>query len=148
MKINKNIFKLFKRKHFMFLFIFTLGIGVLLYQIYINSIQTSIIEGLALDDPGSKMSNILTMFSSFFQNKCLTGCVRLDNVDKTKCTQKIDETNNKIYECPWECNTKKFEENLKNKPELAQQLSTATRCSPDTEKKDCGSCVPNRVFSI
>ena len=37
--------------------------------------------------------------------------------------------------------------NLKNKPELAQQLSASPKCSADTEKKDCGSCVPNRVFS-
>lgn len=148
MKYNKVNLKLFKSKYFLFLFIFTLGVGVLLYQIYINSIQTSIIEGLSLDESNPKMSNIITMFSSFFQNKCLTGCVRLDNVNKTKCQQKRDENNNKIYDCPWVCDNKKFDENLKTNPELAQQLSSSTRCSPDTEKRDCGSCVPNRVFTV
>ena len=43
---------------------------------------------------------------------------------------------------------KKFDENLKNKPELAQQLSASPKCSADAEKKDCGSCVPNRVFTV
>lgn len=146
MKLNKNNLKLFKSKHFIFLFIFTLGVGVLLYQVYVNAIQTSIIEGL--DNSETKISNILTMFSSFFQNKCLRGCVRLDNVNKTKCEQKRDESNNKIYECPWVCDNKKFDENLKNKPELAQQLSASPKCSADAEKKDCGSCVPNRVFTV
>ena len=148
MKFNKVNLKLFQSKSVLFLFIFTLGIGVLLYQIYINSIQTSIIEGLSLDESNPKTSNLLTMFSSFFQNKCLTGCVRLDNVNKTKCQQKRDENNNKIYDCPWVCDNKKFDENLKTKPDLAQQLSSSSRCSADTEKRDCGSCVPNRVFTV
>jgi hypothetical protein len=148
MTVNKVNLKLFKSKSFLFLLIFTLGVGVLLYQIYINSIQSSIIEGLSLDDSNPQTSNIITMFSSFFQNKCLTGCVRDDNVDTLKCQQKRDENNDKIYECPWVCDTKKFDEDLKTKPELAQQLSSSTRCSADTEKRDCGSCVPNRVFTV
>ena len=148
MTVNKVNLKLFKSKSFLFLLIFTLGVGVLLYQIYINSIQSSIIEGLSLDDSNPQTSNLITMFSSFFENKCLTGCVRLDNVDTKKCQQKRDENNDKIYECPWVCDTKKFDEDLKTKPELAQQLSSSTRCSADTEKRDCGSCVPNRVFTV
>jgi hypothetical protein len=148
MKFNKINLKLFQSKSVLFLFIFTLGIGVLLYQIYINSIQTSIIEALSLDESNPKMSNLITMFSSFFQNKCLTGCVRLDNVNKTKCQQKKDENNNKIYDCPWVCDNKKFDEDLKTKPSLARDLSSSTRCSADTEKRDCGSCVPNRVFTV
>jgi hypothetical protein len=148
MKFNKINLKLFKSKSFLFLFIFTLGVGVLLYQIYINSIQSSIIEGLSLDDSNPKMSNMLAMFSSFFQDKCLTGCVRLDNVNKTKCKQEKDESNNKIYDCPWVCDNKKFDENLKTKPDLALQLSSSARCSADTEKRDCGSCVPNRIFTV
>ena len=145
MKFNKVTLKLFKSKHFLFLFIFTLGIGVLLYQIYINSIQTSIIEGL--DNSKPNMPNILTMFSSFFQNKCLMGCVRLDSVDKARCTQTTDENDNKIYDCPWACDNKKFNENLKNNPDLARELSSSDKCSVKTETKDCGSCVPNRVFN-
>ena len=89
MKFNKINLKLFKSKRFLFLFIFTLGIGILLYQMYVNTIQTSIIEGLGLDDSNPQMSNILTMFSGFFQKKCLTGCVRLDNVEKKKCEKKM-----------------------------------------------------------
>ena len=61
MKINKNTLKLFKSKYFIFLLIFTLGVGVLLYQVYINTIQSSIIEGLANSE--TKFSNIMTMFS-------------------------------------------------------------------------------------
>ena len=148
MTVNKVNLKLFKSKSFLFLLIFTLGVGVLLYQIYINSIQSSIIEGLSLDDSNPQTSNLITLFSSFFENKCLTGCVRLDNVDTKKCQQKRDENNDKIYECPWVCDTKKFDEDLQTKPELAQQLSSSTRCSADTEKRDCGSCVPNRVFTV
>ena len=147
-KINKINLNLFKNKSFLFLSIFTLGIGILLYQIYVNSIQTSLIEGLSLDDSNTKMSNMLAMFSGFFQKKCLTGCVRLDNVDKTRCTQKIDENNNKIYDCPWACDNKKFNENLKTKPDLAVQLSSSDRCAVETETTDCGSCVPNRVFTV
>jgi hypothetical protein len=146
MKLNKNNLKLFKSKYFIFLLIFTLGVGVLLYQIYINAIQTSIIEGL--ENSETKLSNLLNAFSGFFQNKCLRGCVRPDNIDKSKCEQKIDESNTKIYECPWMCDNKKFDENLKNNPELAQQLSASPKCSADTEQKDCGSCVPNRVFTV
>jgi hypothetical protein len=147
MKIDKINLKLSKSKYFLFLFIFTLGISVLLYQMYINAFQTSIIEGFGLDFSDSKMENILTAFSGLFQNKCLTGCARLDSVDKTVCNQKIDKNNGKIYECPWVCNVKKFEEDLKKNTELAQQLSGSARCTRETEKKDCGSCVPNRTFS-
>jgi hypothetical protein len=147
MKFNKNSLTLFKSKYFLFLIIFTLGIGVLLYQIYVNAIQTSVIEGLNFDDSG-RNSKLLSIFSGFFQNKCLTGCVRLDNVNKNKCEKKTDETNNKVYECPWECDNKKFDNNLKTKPELAKQLAASPRCSTETEKRDCGSCVPNRVFSV
>jgi hypothetical protein len=147
MKFNKNSLNLFKSKYFLFLIIFTLGIGILLYQVYVNSIQTSIIEGLNFDDSG-RNSQLLSIFSGFFRSKCLTGCVRLDNVKKNKCEQKKDESNNKVYECPWECDNKKFNENLKNNPNLAKSLSNAPRCSPETEEADCGSCVPNRVFSV
>jgi hypothetical protein len=149
MKFNKVNLKLFKSKHFLFLFIFALGVGVLLYQIYVNSIQTSIIEGLGLglDDSNTQMSNILTMFSGFFQKKCLVGCVRLDGLDKKRCSQTRDENNKKKYECPWICDNKKFNENLKNNPDLARDLSSSDKCSVETETKDCGSCVPNRVFN-
>ena len=68
MKLNKNNLKIFKSKYFIFLIIFTLGVGVLLYQVYVKTIQTSVIEGLANSE--TKFSNIMTMFSSFFQNKC------------------------------------------------------------------------------
>lgn len=44
--------------------------------------------------------------------------------------------------------TKKFEKDLQSKPQLKQQLSASQRCSPETEQRDCGSCVPNRVFSV
>ena len=65
MKLIKNNLKIFKSKYFIFLIIFTLGVGVLLYQVYVNTIQTSVIEGLANSE--TKISNIMTMFSSFFQ---------------------------------------------------------------------------------
>jgi hypothetical protein len=148
MNLNKTNSKIFKNKYFLFLFIFTFGIGILLYQVYVNSIQSSIIEGLNVDTSNPSVSNLLSKFSNLFQNKCLTGCVRLDSVDKTKCEQKIDESNTRVYDCPWVCDTKKFENNLKNNPQLAQQLSASQRCSPETEKRDCGNCVPNRVFSV
>lgn len=148
-KINSNIFK---SKYFLFLFIFTFGVGILLYQIYVNSIHTSLIEGLSLnvdlDTSNPRISSLLSRFSGFFQKQCLTGCVRLDNVDKKKCEQSVDESGTTIYDCPWVCDTKKFENNLKNNPRLANELSSYQRCSPDTEKRDCGSCVPNRVFTV
>jgi len=148
MNFNKTKSKLFKNKYFLFLFIIIIGICILLYQLYVNSIQTSIIEGLSLDTSNPTVSSLLDRFSGFFQNKCLTGCVRLDNVDKTKCQEKKDESNSSVYECPWVCDTTTFENNLKNNPQLAQQLSAAQRCSPETEQRDCGSCTPNRVFSV
>ena len=148
MNFNKTKSKLFKNKYFLFLFIIIIGICILLYQLYVNSIQTSIIEGLSLDTSNPAVSNLLDRFSGFFQKQCLTGCVRLENVDKTKCEEKIDENNDKIYNCPWVCDTTKFENNLKNNPQLAQQLSASQRCSSETEKRDCGSCVPNREFSV
>jgi hypothetical protein len=150
MKFSKTNSKLFKGKYFtfIFIFIFTASVGMLLYQKYVRSSPTSIIEGLNLDTSNPKISNLLSKFSNFFQDKCLTGCVRLDNVNKTKCEQKTDENNNKIYECPWVCDTKKFEKDLQSKPQLKQQLSASQRCSPETEQRDCGSCVPNRVFSV
>ena len=49
MKLYKINLKLFETKTILFLLIFTLGVGILLYQMYINSIQTSIIEGLSLE---------------------------------------------------------------------------------------------------
>ena len=100
MNLNKTNSNIFKNKYFLFLFIFTFGIGILLYQVYVNSIQSSIIEGLNVDTSNPSVSNLLTKFSSLFENKCLTGCVRLDDVDKTKCEQKIDESNSKVYDCP------------------------------------------------
>ena len=152
MNLSKTNSELFKHKYFnkylIFLFIFTFGVGMLLYQIYVNSIQTSIIEGLSLDTSNPRVSSLLDRLSGFFQKQCLKGCVRLYNVDKKKCEQRIDETGSKIHECPWVCDTKKFENNLKNNPRLATELSSYQRCSPETEKRDCGSCVPNRVFSV
>jgi len=121
---------------------------MLLYQIYVNSIHTSIIEGLSLDTSNPDVSSLLDRLSGFFQKQCLTGCVRLDAINKEKCNQKFDETGNKIHDCPWVCDTKKFENNLKNNTRLETQLSSYQRCSPDTEKRDCGSCVPNRVFNV
>jgi len=148
-KTNSELFKnKYFRKYFIFLFIFTFGVGMLLYQIYINSIQTSIIEGLSLDTSNPRISSLLDRLSGFFQTQCLTGCVRLDNVDKKKCEERVDETGSKIHECPWVCDNKKFDENLKTKPDLALQLSSSARCSADTEKRDCGSCVPNRIFTV
>ena len=49
MKLYKINLKLFETKTILFLLIFTLGVGILLYQMYINGIQTSIIEGLSLE---------------------------------------------------------------------------------------------------
>ena len=146
MKFNKNSIKLFKSKYFLFLLIFTLGVGVLLYQIYFNTLQTSLIEGLSFEDT-DKNSKLLSMFSGFFQDKCLSGCVRMDNVNKSKCEEKRDETNTVIYDCPWECDNEKFDKNLNN-PGFVKDLSDAPRCSEETEKRDCGKCTPNRVFSV
>ena len=87
-KTNSELFKhKYFRKYFIFLFIFTFGVGMLLYQIYINSIQTSIIEGLSLDTSNPAVSSILDRLSGFFQKQCLTGCVRLDNVDKKNASK-------------------------------------------------------------
>jgi hypothetical protein len=141
MKFNKNNFN----KYLLFLLIFTLGISVLLYQIHVNSIQTTIIEGLNIGESDITL-NLLSEFSNAFQTKCLSGCVRRDNINTSKCEEKRDEANNKIYECPWECDNEKFNKNLKNNPELVNELSKAPRCSIDNEKNDCGKCTPNRVF--
>ena len=147
MKVDKINFKMFKTKYILFLFIFTFGVSLLLYQIYVTTIQTAIIESFALDMSQSQIDKIIGSFSGFFQSKCLTGCVRLDSVDKAKCSQKIDKDIGKIYDCPWVCDTKKFDDNIKQNTRLVQDLSGATRCSPNTEAKDCGSCVPNRIFT-
>jgi hypothetical protein len=147
MKSHSISLSLLQNKNILVLLIFTFGIGILLYQLYVNSIQTSLIEGFDLDTSNPDLSNIIGMFSGFFKQKCLPGCVRLENIDKTKCKQKTDENNELIYDCPWVCDTNKFESDIKNNITLSQQLSTYTRCSKDTQEKDCGSCVPNRVFT-
>ena len=72
MNFNKTNSKLFKNKYFLFSCIFALGIGILLYQIYINSIQSSIIEGLSLDTSNPRISSLLDRLSGFFQTQCLT----------------------------------------------------------------------------
>ena len=148
MKLAKINLKIFKNKYILFLFIFTFGISLLLYQIYIRTIQTATIENFDIDLSNPKVQKIVSAFSGFFQNKCLTGCVRLDSVDKAKCTQKTDIDSGVIYDCPWVCDTKKFDTSLKNSPKLAQELSSSARCSAETELKDCGSCVPNRIFTL
>lgn len=148
MKLYKINLNLIETKTILFLFIFTLGISILLYQMYINSIQTSIIEGLVGSDNNSMQSNIMDLFSKLFEKKCLTGCVRPESLNKEKC-EKVKDTNGKyIYECPWKCDNTKFNDFLKNNPELSNQLSSYRRCSSETEKRDCGSCMPNRVFPI
>ena len=74
MNLSKTNSELFKHKYFnkylIFLFIFTFGVGMLLYQIYVNSIQTSIIEGLSLDTSNPRVSSLLDRLAGFFQNQC------------------------------------------------------------------------------
>ena len=139
--------KLLQNKNILVLLIFTFGIGILLYQLHINSIQTSLIEALSLDTSSPSASSIVNIFSNFFKQKCLTGCTRLDSIDKTKCKQTKNENDEVIYDCPWVCDTKKFESDIKDNANLSQQLSGYKRCSKDTEERDCGSCVPNRIFT-
>ena len=148
-KINMGI-KSINSKYLVALIIFVTGIGVLLYNIYIQSFQTSLIESFGSDMMGEGSgtgteSNLLKLFSSFFDKKCLPGCVRPTYLEKEKCSL-INENNKSIYDCPWTCDTKIFDANLKSNPELQQKLSSYKKCSPDTEQKDCGSCVPHRWF--
>ena len=147
LKINIGI-KSMNSKYVVAFIIFTTGIGVLLYSIYIQSFQTSLIESFGSDMIGEGSgtdSKLLKLFSSFFEKKCLSGCVRPTYLEKDKCSL-IKENNKSIYDCPWTCDTKIFDANLKSNPELQQQLSSYKKCSPDTEQKDCGSCVPHRWF--
>ena len=150
MKLYKINLKLIETKTILFLLIFTLGVGILLYQMYINSIQTSIIEGLSLEGSNndSMQSNIMDLISKLFEKKCLTGCVRPESLSKDKCEKIKDKNGKYVYECPWKCDNTKFNEFLKNNPDLSNQLSSYRRCSPESESRDCGSCMPNRVFSI
>lgn len=149
-KINIGV-KSINSKYIVAFIIFVTGIGVLLYNMYIQYFQTSLIESFGIDMLGEgsgSESNILKIFSSFFDNKCLTGCVRLDSLDKDKCNIIKNENNKKLYDCPWVCDTKLFDEKIKSNPELQQQLAGYKKCSPDTEQKDCGSCAPHRWFNF
>ena len=149
MGINMGI-KSINCKYLVALIIFVIGIVVLLYNIYIQSFQTTLIESFGSDMMGEGSgsgldSKILKLFSSFFDKKCLPGCVSPTILEKEKCNI-INENNKSTYDCPWICDTKKFDEKIKSNPELQQQLAGYNKCSPDNEKKDCGSCVPHRWF--
>lgn len=147
LKINMGI-KSVNCKHIVALIIFVIGISVLLYNIYIQSFQTILIESFGSEMMGEGSgadSKLLKLFSSFFDKKCLSGCVMPTYLEKDKCSL-ITENNKSIYDCPWTCDTKMYDANLKSNPELQKQLSSYKKCSPETEKKDCGSCVPHRLF--
>ena len=147
LKINIGI-KSNECKYIVAFIIFITGIGVLLYNMYIQYFQTSLIESFGSDMMGEGSgtdSKLLKLFSSFFDKKCLSGCIRPTSLEKDKCNI-IKENNKSIYDCPWICDTKLFKEKFKSNPELQQQLGGYKKCSPDTEQKDCGSCVPNRWF--
>jgi hypothetical protein len=153
-KINIGI-KSMNSKYIVAFIIFIIGIGMLLYNIYIQSFQTSLIESFGIDmmgdgDDDGSTSKIVQMFSSFFERKCLPGCVMQKSLNKTKCNIDIDnnndDDNNPVYNCPWICDTKSFDEQFKSNPELQRQLGGYKKCSPDTEGRDCGSCVPQRQF--
>ena len=147
-KINMGI-KPTNNKYLVALIIFLIGIGALLYNIYIQSFQTTLIESFELNMMGEGSgtgTNLLNLFSSFFDKKCLPGCVMPTYLEKDKCSL-ITENNKSKYDCPWKCDTKMYYANLKSDPKLQEQLSSYKKCSPETEKKDCGSCVPHRRFN-
>ena len=73
-KINIGV-KSINSKYIVAFIIFVTGIGVLLYNMYIQYFQTSLIESFGIDMLGEgsgSESNILKIFSSFFDNKCLS----------------------------------------------------------------------------
>lgn len=147
-KINMGI-KSVNCKYIVALIIFVIGIGGLLYNIYIQSFQTILIESFdsnMMGEGSGTDSKLLKLLSSFFDKKCLPGCVMPTYLEKDKCSL-ITENNKSIYDCPWKCDTKMYDANLKSNPKLQEQLSSYKKCSPETEKKDCGSCVPHRRFN-
>jgi hypothetical protein len=157
MTIRKINPKLLKNKTILFLLIFILGIGVLLYQLYVTTIQTSVIEGIEGTEmtQGNGLSGIISenarqrildAFSNFFKNKCLTGCVKPTTLNKMKCERVLNNKGKYIYDCPWECDKEKFDNFIKDNPELGIEIKNLSRCSVETEKRDCGSCTPNTVF--
>lgn len=157
MTIRKIIPKLLKNKKILFLLIFILGIGVLLYQLYVTTTQTSVIEGIEGTEmtQGNGFSGIISeterqkvldAFSSLFKSNCLTGCVKPTVLNKMKCEKILNNEGKYIYDCPWECNKEKFDNFIKDNPELGIEIKNLKRCSAETEKSDCGSCTPKTVF--
>ena len=147
MKFFNNTLKSLHHKKILFLFIFGLGIAVLIYQIYINRTQTSIIENFSISDINLDPSKISDVLSSLFRQSCVSGCISPTTLDKTKCSRILNRNGKYEYECDWVCDNKKFDDLLKDNPVLKDKLSTYKRCSPETEKRDCGSCRPKRIFT-
>ena len=146
MKFFNNTLKSLHHKKILFLFIFTLGVAVLVYQTYINTIQTSIIENFSISDVNLNPSKISDILSNLFKQSCVSGCVSPQSIDKTKCNNVLNNIGKYESECNWICDNDKFDELLKNNPVLKNKLSGYKRCSPDNERKDCGSCRPKRIF--
>lgn len=138
MKIFNSKIKLIKNKKTLFLIIFAIGIGLLGYQMYINNNQTYIIENF----------DVAGVISSFFRPSCLSGCVSPDSERDSNCNKVYDENDKFHYECDWKCDNDKFDEFLDKNPQLKVNLENYKRCTPENEKRDCGSCVPKRTFYI
>ena len=160
MKLFNNKIKLLQNKKIIFLIIFAIGIGVLIYQTYIMNNQTSIIErfdiggiasiagiaGIGGNSNTNSTSRIAEIISNFFKPSCLTGCVSPNSERDSKCDKIYDDNDKFHYECSWKCDINKFDDYLKERPELKLKLEGYKRCKPETEDKDCGSCRPRRTF--
>jgi hypothetical protein len=172
-RLSKQFYHPLRAKSLWFMIILTFGIGLLLYQLYITSSRTSIIEGLETDQSqlstDSSSSNPipttddifvrnlggslfkLDIFKNIFNKKCLAGCISPTEKSTTGCKKSsIGRSKKTFYKCPWVCNIDTFNQNIKDDPLYAQQYAnagaTVQQCSPDHENIDCGGCVPEKYF--
>ena len=174
-RLSKPIYTNFRKKQLWFIIILTFGIGLLLYQLYMTSMRTSIIEGLETDPsqtPSSDSSSnqpipttndifvrnlgdsifSLDIFKSIFARKCLAGCRSPTEKPADGCKKsRIGRSKKTFYECPWVCDIDEFNKNIKDDPLYAAEYANAAtpvpQCSPEHEKIDCGGCVPKKYFS-
>lgn len=141
-----NIINLLRNKKNKFFIIFIILIGVYIYRMYTNNINTLIIEQFNMNDSDLNKSKLSDIISNFFKQDCLTGCVAPTSNIKSDCEKIYDDENNYHYECAWKCDNNKFDDFLDNNVNLKNKLKNYKRCSTENEIKDCGACRPKRSF--
>ena len=156
-RLSKPIYTNFRKKQLWFIIILIFGIGLLLYQLYVTSMRTSIIEGLETDPsqiPSSDSSSnkpipttndifvrnlgdsifSLDIFKNIFARKCLAGCRSPTEKPADGCKQtRIGNSKKIFYECPWVCDNDEFNRNIKDDPLYAAEYANAPTPVPQCQ---------------